>query len=749
MLRTALFVLAVAVLVVAQGPRASAQPLDLPADAKELQLTRGLAIDGVGRWSRRSINIDVIAALMAEHGVPSRSVGLPAAGDGVELPPLLRPAPTREGEAPPGALTRAWRDVAADDKGSFSLPGGSYVLVTVMSQSRRVMMLEAAGHSMVYENGVPRMGDPYSMGNLVAPVLIETGQNAFLFAHAGRGPMTARLVAPASDLMIHESSLTTPDLVIGDPDIADLGVSIINATMEFKRCALTVGRSAGGVFTSSFRAPPLSITTVPCIVDATPTEPGEIEVPLRLYSGPANDEGGFAGDPVTDGVLCDEHRVKLRVVGPKQTRRETFLSLIDRSVQYYGVVPPADGSRAPGMVLSLHGASVEAIGQAGSYAAKPGLVIVCPTNRRPFGFDWEDWGRADAMEVLEHAAGIFNVDRTRIYLTGHSMGGHGTWQIGVHYPDRFAALAPSAGWLSFQTYMGPRAADMALPGESPLRAVFESVVRVSDTPALLERLKGKPISILHGDADDNVPVSEARLGRDKLVALGVTPEYHEEPGAGHWWDNDPAPGAACVDWPAFFELFARSRLAAPPPESLATELLDERSMPRGSFKRVFARTFRLCLAPGRDPREAYSILAKTRFDAEQWSYRANGAAEIISDHDALVQPRKDNLIIYGNADQNRAWALVDTGADIEVRDGMVRVGDQTWTGDDLGVLAVAPMKDHPELLVGIVAGSGPAGFRALHRLPYFTSGTGFPGVLVVRSSIWREGLGGVVHAEER
>ncbi len=98
---------------------------------------------------------------------------------------------------------------------------------------------------------------------------------------------------------------------------------------------------------------------------------------------------------------------------PGQARKRTFRSTIDGSVQYYGLVParpepgknrrPTKTPRRPGLVLTLHGAAVEAIGQAEAYAGKPGLHIVAPTNRRPYGFDWEDWGRLDAIEVLERA----------------------------------------------------------------------------------------------------------------------------------------------------------------------------------------------------------------------------------------------------------------------------------------------------------------------------------------------------------
>ena len=112
------------------------------------------------------------------------------------------------------------------------------------------------------------------------------------------------------------------------------------------------------------------------------------------------------------------------------------------------------------MVLTLHGAGVEGIGQAQCYSRKPGLYIVAPTNRRPYGFDWEDWGRLDAIEVLDLAQRAFETDPQQTYLTGHSMGGHGTWHLGVTFPDRFAAIAPSAGWISMWSYAGAKRSEL-------------------------------------------------------------------------------------------------------------------------------------------------------------------------------------------------------------------------------------------------------------------------------------------------
>ena len=73
---------------------------------------------------------------------------------------------------------------------------------------------------------------------------------------------------------------------------------------------------------------------------------------------------------------------------------------------------------------------------------KPDAWIVAPTNRRRYGFDWQDWGRLDALEALDWMS-TPEIDPDRIYLTGHSMGGHGTWYLGALYAHRFAAIAPS------------------------------------------------------------------------------------------------------------------------------------------------------------------------------------------------------------------------------------------------------------------------------------------------------------------
>ena len=76
----------------------------------------------------------------------------------------------------------------------------------------------------------------------------------------------------------------------------------------------------------------------------------------------------------------------------------------------------------------------------------------------------------------------------------------------------------------------------------------------SDTLLLKNNLDELGIYVLHGDADDNVPVDQARTMREHLGGFHPDFAYYEQPGAGHWWGN------RCVDWPPLME-FLESKVA--------------------------------------------------------------------------------------------------------------------------------------------------------------------------------------------
>jgi predicted peptidase len=107
--------------------------------------------------------------------------------------------------------------------------------------------------------------------------------------------------------------------------------------------------------------------------------------------------------------------------------------------------------------------------------------------------------------TLEKTCDEFSIDPDRIYLTGLSMGGFGSWMYGADHADIFAAVAPICG--------GGRASDA-------------------------ERLVNVPTWVFHGAADNTVPVEFSRRMVDVLRKKGGNVRYTEYPGVGHnSWDN--------------------------------------------------------------------------------------------------------------------------------------------------------------------------------------------------------------------
>ena len=497
---------------------AGAQAADMPRFPDDI-----LLLPAVSRYGRNAVPVDPVQAKIV-------------AGSWT--------AP-KEGDTVTGADGKDHKWVAAalkDGSISHAALNGGYAFATVASPADRLMLLEAAGHAVVFVNGEPRVGDVYSNGYVLLPVHLKKGENHFLFQGA-RGSLRAKLVEPKSIALLHLGDMTTPDLVVGNPIDVEAAVVVLNATAAPAATLAIEAKLPGGKPTMT-EVPfmlPLGMRKVGFrIVGSTPEKAGAVEVALRLVQ---KDGDGWKE--------LDTAKFNLEAKPISATRRVTFRSGIDGSVQYYAVVPAKPASDAkPGLVLTLHGASVEGIGQAAAYGAKPGLHIVAPTNRRPYGFDWEDWGRLDAMEVLDKAERDLGTDPARTYLTGHSMGGHGTWHIGVTFPARFAAIGPSAGWVSMWSYAGAKRAAVASPAdELVLRAM-----NPSDTLSLAKNYGTHGVFVLHGDADDNVPVAQARTMRKALAEFHRDFTYFEQPGAGHWWGN------ACVDWPAMFQFFNERRV---------------------------------------------------------------------------------------------------------------------------------------------------------------------------------------------
>ena len=181
----------------------------------------------------------------------------------------------------------------------------------------------------------------------------------------------------------------------------------------------------------------------------------------------------------------------------------------DSALQPYRIFVPAayDKSKAQPLIIALHGMGGDENSYFDAYAngafkveaEKRGYIVACPKGLQPASM-YRGPAEQDVMDVLAEVRRVYNVDPDRIYLTGHSMGGFGTWSVAVHHPEIFAAIAPVAG------------------GGNPLE--LSKIVQI-------------PELVVHGDADMTVRVESSRTMVEAAKKLGIEVKYIEVPKGSH------------------------------------------------------------------------------------------------------------------------------------------------------------------------------------------------------------------------
>ena len=453
-----------------------------------------------------------------------------------------------------------WEKILPDSTGWFKgyAITNSYINFKFHSDRNDFAILEQNGNSLVFINGVEHSGNPYGYTDTyglwepkfnysLIPVKLHKGENEFLF-RCRRGYFKAIIHPGKEGVMFNDRDLTIPDLIVNKTTNTYGAIPIINATDNYYNDLILktwTGNSAPEYH-------PVSVINPLSIFKAA----FNIKLPAQADTGSLNLNIALVHKENGKENILASSVIELRVVYEGDNRRETYISDLDNSVQYYAVNPPQNLKGKPALFLSLHGAGVIAINQANAYYHKNWGYIVCPTNRRPYGYDWENWGRVNALEVLNITKKEFDIDPNRIYLTGHSMGGHGAWHVGVNYADQFGAVGPSAGWISFWSYRINHLKDSSTVERMLIRST-----KPSDTYAFTTNLKPDGIYIIHGENDDNVPIEQSKSIVENLSKFHKDFVFHEQPGVGHWWDLSDEPGADCVDWHPLFDFFAHHAIA--------------------------------------------------------------------------------------------------------------------------------------------------------------------------------------------
>jgi predicted peptidase len=222
---------------------------------------------------------------------------------------------------------------------------------------------------------------------------------------------------------------------------------------------------------------------------------------------------------------------------PSEARMFTEPGRTTVALRYYLFKPPGqEATKAYPLVLSLHGGKpkqFEHLLEGGELGFAYGLGrLVSPAEQAKHpafvAAPWSD-GRGWTEDNLRRVVGLvealrreFNIDATRLYVTGQSMGGYGAWAVLAKQPTLFAAAIPVCG------------------GGDPSSAI---------------RFKHVPVWAFHGSADRMVPVSESQSMVAALLKAGGQPIYWEYEGATH---AQTAERAYCepqlLDW-----LFAQQR----------------------------------------------------------------------------------------------------------------------------------------------------------------------------------------------
>lgn len=157
------------------------------------------------------------------------------------------------------------------------------------------------------------------------------------------------------------------------------------------------------------------------------------------------------------------------------------------------------------LVLFLHGGGE--VGDSLELVKKNGLpkviaqgkqfpfVMVAPQNPKD-----QLWDDALLLTLLDEIIDTYRIDEDRVYLTGLSRGGFGTWRMAIQHPDKFAAIAPVCG---------------------------------GGLPDYAKRIKDVPVWAFHGAKDRAIPLSRTVAMVEALLAVGGNVQLTVYPEAGH------------------------------------------------------------------------------------------------------------------------------------------------------------------------------------------------------------------------
>ena len=241
-------------------------------------------------------------------------------------------------------------------------------------------------------------------------------------------------------------------------------------------------------------------------------------------------------------ALLEYQELELRRLGqggpdhPDGFVRLAYRDEIDDSPQFGRVFlpPDYDPTKKWPLIISLHGKNDpnpdylhwgNIVQHYDSLADRYHVIMLYPHGHG--NSFYQDIGETDVLRCLAMAKARFPIDEDRVYLTGYSMGGAGTWHVGTHHPELFAALAPIFGGREYRVTKDER----YLAQLSPRQLYRLERIKSSFTNA--ESLLTTPVFVNHGTADKTVNIGISRYGVALLQQWDYDASLWEHPGRGH------------------------------------------------------------------------------------------------------------------------------------------------------------------------------------------------------------------------
>ncbi len=198
---------------------------------------------------------------------------------------------------------------------------------------------------------------------------------------------------------------------------------------------------------------------------------------------------------------------------------EAYVDSLDGSAQPFWVSIPEKPASKPGLLVFLHGYSgtidrlkVPGIpGPLASCAAETGAYAVAPFGRGDT--DYQHVGERDVLRVIREMVSRYGIDRNKVVLVGHSMGGLGGWCIGARHARLFNAIAIVSGRGDFYEWHG------LAPEDIP--SWQREIVDVQFATRYLPNLTNTSVIAVHGAFDDVVTYNQGLFPVRRLVALGA------------------------------------------------------------------------------------------------------------------------------------------------------------------------------------------------------------------------------------